>query len=716
MINIELNGQLYKIIKNETIIQSCSRLGEEIPRFCFHEKLSIAGNCRMCLVELGFPKSIKPVASCALPTIENMKIFTNTSLVKKARESVLEFLLANHPLDCPICDQGGECDLQDETMLFGNDRGRFYENKRSVEDKDCGPFIKTIMTRCIHCTRCVRFFSEIVGFEYFGTIGRGSSMEIGTYIEKLVSSEVSGNVIDLCPVGALTSKPYSFIGRPWELKSIESFDISDSFCSSIRFDVKGTDIVRILPLNDTKGNEEWISDKTRFFYDGLKRQRLQSPLLKWKEKFVCLSWEKSFDILKDLLKFYINLNIREFSFFHLNKLKNSPSTTITSIIGNLIDCETMVVLKDFLNNLGSNNFLFNNENYPIFDFTFKYLFNNVSPTSNYNSIINSSDLCLLFDINPRLEFPLINITLRKCFVENKLVVLSISNISNLNFYYIHLSNHIKEYTNILEGKNFFCRKLLQSKNPLIMANISILTDKNNFSQFNLFSRYITKYIGLFSEKWIGVNFLSNNSSSLAFFDLGLGNNISNKISNNNFFYLLGSDKIKGILNYKNSVFIYQGHHGDDIVKESDIILPSCVFTEKVSTFFDFQGFIKKTKIITLKPGLSYQDSNVIIYFYIYMKEYFFKGKANSFFFLTFSKSFKRRLGEIAPHFICLNTPFENFSNLVFYYKNLNLSPAYFFFNKVFFSKKFNIYDTNSITRSSKILALATQRLYSQSNF
>ena len=268
----------------------------DIPRFCFHEKLSIAGNCRMCLVE-DF-KQIKPLASCAINASSSMNLYTNTIKVKKARESVLEFLLANHPLDCPICDQGGECDLQDQSLVFGSDRGRFYEFKRAVEDKDCGPLIKTIMNRCIHCTRCVRFSNEIAGNVTLGITGRGSKMEIGFYVEKLISSEVSGNIIDLCPVGALTSKPFAFTSRPWELKSYNSIDLLDAMHSNIRIDVRGTKIMRILPRVNENINDEWITDKIRFAYDGFRNQRLYSPMVLSNSKFIKVSWQKVIFFLK----------------------------------------------------------------------------------------------------------------------------------------------------------------------------------------------------------------------------------------------------------------------------------------------------------------------------------------------------------------------------------------------------------------------------------
>jgi NADH dehydrogenase (ubiquinone) Fe-S protein 1 len=271
MKKIKINNISLNLEKDLTIIQACYNVGIEIPRFCYHDRLSIAGNCRMCLVEV--KKSLKPVASCAMPIVEGMEILTQTSLVKKAREGVLEFLLVNHPLDCPICDQGGECDLQDQAMVFGSDRGRFYDYKRSVEDKDCGPFIKTLMTRCIHCTRCIRFLRELGGLYDFGTTGRGGKMEVGTYISKNLNSEVSGNIIDLCPVGALTSKPYAFLARSWELNHINSIDIFDSFGSNIRIDFRGSEIMRVLPRLNESLNEEWLTDTCRFNYDGLKYQR-----------------------------------------------------------------------------------------------------------------------------------------------------------------------------------------------------------------------------------------------------------------------------------------------------------------------------------------------------------------------------------------------------------------------------------------------------------
>jgi len=306
MLNVYINNKKYEISSGLTLIQTCNKLGFEVPRFCYHEKLSIAGNCRMCLVEISRPRGPgkpKPAASCAIPTADQIFLHTNTILVKKARESVLEFLLINHPLDCPICDQGGECDLQDQTIIFGSDHGRFYETKRATSDKDCGPLIKTSMTRCIHCTRCVRFGNEIAGVDFLGTTGRGYYTEIAPYINNFVHSEISCNIIDLCPVGALTSKPYAFKARPWELKSFESIDILDSYCSNIRIDLRGLEIMRILPRLNEDINEEWITDKIRYCYDSFNKQRISRPFIKITNKFIKVSWKNVFLwVSKKLLK------------------------------------------------------------------------------------------------------------------------------------------------------------------------------------------------------------------------------------------------------------------------------------------------------------------------------------------------------------------------------------------------------------------------------
>src|SRR5271170_4604757 len=301
MPKVKIDGVEIEVPAGFTVLQACEAAGKEIPRFCYHERLSIAGNCRMCLVEVK-PGPPKPQASCALPAADNQEIITNSPMVKKARQGVMEFLLINHPLDCPICDQGGECDLQDQSMGFGRDATRYQENKRAVEEKYMGPLIKTVMTRCIQCTRCIRFISEVAGQSEIGLISRGEDVEITTYLESAVTSELSANVIDLCPVGALTSKPYAFNARPWELKKTESVDVMDALGSAIRIDARGAEVMRVLPRTNDEVNEEWISDKTRYACDGLMRQRLDQPYVRRGGKLTPATWNEAFEVVAEKLK------------------------------------------------------------------------------------------------------------------------------------------------------------------------------------------------------------------------------------------------------------------------------------------------------------------------------------------------------------------------------------------------------------------------------
>ena len=380
-IEILINGKPIHVNEGLTILQACGEQGIEIPRFCYHERLSVAGNCRMCLVQI--ENAPKPVASCAMTVTKGMSIHTDTELVKRARENVLELLLANHPLDCPVCDQGGECDLQDQAMAFGSDRGRFSETKRSVTDKELGPLIKTAMTRCIHCTRCVRFARDVAGIDLLGTLGRGQTMEIGTYIEATMSSVLSGNLVDLCPVGALTSKPYSFLARPWELTSIDSIDISDGLGSNIRIDSRGSEIMRILPRLNNAVNEEWLTDKARFSHDGLKYQRLDSPFLKDKTGgFVSVSWEKALNHV-------------------VNRLQGVGGSNIWGVCGPLTDSESIIALKDWLNSLGSSNFEWDNSKFVGCGFRKDYTLGVTL------SGLEEADICLLVGTDPRKEAPLL---------------------------------------------------------------------------------------------------------------------------------------------------------------------------------------------------------------------------------------------------------------------------------------------------------------------
>ena len=438
MIDIYINNIKLKVNKNLTVLQVCNTIKIEIPKFCFQENLQIAGNCRMCLVEI--ENSPKPVASCAMPLMPNMRIFTDTPLVQKARESVLEFLLINHPLDCPICDQASECDLQDQTMIFGSDRSRFFFKKRGVEDKYCGPFIKTIMTRCIHCTRCVRFANEICGIDDLGTTGRGNQTEINFYYPKIFNSEFSGNLIDLCPVGALTSKPYTFKARSWELKKKEGVDILDGIGSNIKIDIFNNEIVRILPQTNFDINKEWISNKTRFFFDSLKYQRLKYPLLKNdKNNFDKISWLDALNIINQ-------------------KLITTDGSKIQGIIGNLTDLESIFLLKKNFNKLGISNIIYEdflkNQNIKInTDFSSNFLFNNTLKS------INESDLCLIIGSDIRKEGSILNIHLINRLKKGNFKIAYIGNKIDFTYPIMHLGLTFKNLIEILLGKHNFCKTL-----------------------------------------------------------------------------------------------------------------------------------------------------------------------------------------------------------------------------------------------------------------
>ena len=406
MFKLKINDIDIEVEEGLTVLQACEKAGVEIPRFCYHEKLSIAGNCRMCLVEI--EKSAKPVASCAMPATEGMNIKTNTAFVEKARKGVMEFLLANHPLDCPVCDQGGECDLQDQSMFYGIDKSRYKENKRAVSEKNMGPLIKTEMTRCIHCTRCIRFATEVAGVPELGTIGRGEDMQITTYLEKSMQSELSANVVDLCPVGALTSKPYVFEARPWELKKTETIDVMDAVGSNIRVDSYGWEVKRVLPNINEDINEEWISDKTRYACDGLLNQRLDTPLVKYNKKFEKASWQEVYNIIN-------------------STVKDTNKDDICSMTGDLVNMETLYIFKEFVNKvLGSTN-IESRSNNSYFNPQKRedYLFN-----STINGI-EKSDFIFLIATNPRFEATILNARIRKAYLQNKIKIVSLNDVGDL---------------------------------------------------------------------------------------------------------------------------------------------------------------------------------------------------------------------------------------------------------------------------------------------
>ena len=592
MLKIKINNIDTEVEEGLTVIQACEKVGVEIPRFCYHEKLSIAGNCRMCLVEI--EKSPKPVASCAMPVAEGMNIKTNTKLVEKARKGVMEFLLANHPLDCPVCDQGGECDLQDQSMYYGVDKSRFKENKRSVPEKYMGPLIKTQMTRCIHCTRCIRFATEIAGVPELGAIGRGEDMQITTYLEKAMQSELSANVIDLCPVGALTSKPYVFEARPWELKKTESIDVMDAVGSNIRVDTYGWEVKRILPRINEDINEEWISDKTRYACDGLQNQRLDLPLKKDASgKFVKSTWNEVFNILKE-------------------KIDKVDKKKICGFSGDLVNMESLFIFKEFFNKvLISDNIESRTKNtYLNSEKRENYLFN-----SSINGI-EDSDFIFLIGTNPRFEATILNSRIRKSYLKNKIKIISLSDVGDLTYPYEFLDSKTENIKKIIEDSHPISDDLKNSKRPIVIFGQSALKSKSAEYLFESMKNYLSK-INKISKEWNSINIISENASTVGSFDLGIykksndRNEILKKL-NDNFFdviFLLGQDSLN--INKKDEFIVYQGSHGDKGAEIADLILPGAAYTEQDGFYTNLEGKIQKAFKASFPPGLAKEDWIII---------------------------------------------------------------------------------------------------------
>ncbi|XP_058179673.1 NADH dehydrogenase [ubiquinone] iron-sulfur protein 1, mitochondrial [Rhododendron vialii] len=584
-IEVFVDGYPVKIPKGFTVLQACEVAGVDIPRFCYHSRLSIAGNCRMCLVEV--EKSPKPVASCAMPALPGMKIKTDTPIAKKAREGVMEFLLMNHPLDCPICDQGGECDLQDQSMAFGSDRGRFTEMKRSVVDKNLGPLVKTVMTRCIQCTRCVRFASEVAGVQDLGMLGRGSGEEIGTYVEKLMTSELSGNVIDICPVGALTSKPFAFKARNWELKGTETIDVTDAVGSNIRIDSRGPEVMRILPRLNEDINEEWISDKTRFFYDGLKRQRLNDPMIRGADgRFKAVSWRDALAVVAEVI----------------HQVKPEE---IVGVAGKLSDAESMMALKDFLNRMGSNNvWCEGNGMHPNADLRSGYLLNSGI------SGLEKADAFLLVGTQPRVEAAMVNARIRKTVRATEAKVGYIGPPTDLNYNHQHLGTSPLTLKEIAENRHPFCSTLSNAKNPSIIVGAGIFERKDKDAIFSAIET-IAKNCKAIRPDWNGVNVLLLNAAQAAALDLGLVPESNKCIESAKFLYLMGADDVSLEKLPSDAFVVYQGHHGDRGVYRANVIFPASAFTEKEGTYENTEGCAQQTLPAVPTVGDAREDWKII---------------------------------------------------------------------------------------------------------
>ena len=590
MLKLKVDGVEVEVPPGSTVLQACEAAGKEIPRFCYHDRLSIAGNCRMCLVEVK-PGPPKPAASCALPAGDGMEVFTDSEMAQKGRAGVMEFLLINHPLDCPICDQGGECDLQDQAMGFGHAGSRYRENKRAVEDKYMGPLINTIMTRCIHCTRCVRFSTEVAGVEDIGLVNRGENAEITT-LEHAVASELSGNVIDLCPVGALTSKPYAFAARPWELTKTETIDVMDAVGSNIRVDARSNEVLRVLPRLHEDVNEEWISDKTRFACDGLSRQRLDQPYIRGADgRLAPASWQ-------DALK------------LAAAKLREAGGSKVGAIIGDHANVEAMFALKGLMEGLGSPNIDCRQDG--------AALDASVAVSYRFNTTIagiEDADACLIIGSNPRAEAPILNSRIRKRYLQGGFNIGMVGPKTDLTYKHEHLGAGGDTLKQLADGSHSFCEILKAAKRPMLILGMGALTRGDGLAVLSA-ARKIANDMGMVSGDWNGFNVLHTAASRVGGLMLGCvpgeGGKAANEIlmgaktGNISIVYLLGADEIDAS-QLDNAFVIYQGHHGDTGAHKASIIFPSAAYTEQNGIFANTEGRIQLAKRAAFPPGEAKED-------------------------------------------------------------------------------------------------------------
>ncbi|MCA1940345.1 MAG: NADH-quinone oxidoreductase subunit NuoG [Caenispirillum bisanense] len=595
MPKLTIDGIEIEVEPGTTILQAAERLGIEIPRFCYHERLSIAGNCRMCLVEVQ-PGPPKPAASCAMPVAEGMTVKTNSPMALKARKGVMEFLLINHPLDCPICDQGGECDLQDQAIAFGADKSRYAEAKRAVKDKYLGPLVKTEMTRCIHCTRCIRFATEVAGVPELGATGRGEHMEVTNYVEHALHSELSGNIVDLCPVGALTNKPYSFHARPWELKKTESIDVFDAVGSNIRIDSRGPQVMRVLPRVNDDVNEEWISDKTRQAVDGLLYRRLDTPYVRGADgKLKPATWNEAFKAIAD-------------------RIQGVPGSRMAAIAGDLADCESMMALKDLMTAFGSANLDCRQDGMKVDPaIRASYLFNSTIAG------IEDADALLIVGANPRWEAAVLNARIRKRWLAGGFKVALIGQPVDLTYRYEHLGTNPQTLQEVVDGTHPFASVLKDAKRPMIIVGSGALMRDDGDVVLGACWK-IAQATGMVGDGWNGFNVLHTAASRVGGLDLGFvpgeGGRDTRAIVEGaakgeiDVVWLLGADEIAGERLGKAFV-VYQGHHGDRGAHRADVILPGAAYTEKNATWVNTEGRVQRGHLAVFPPGEAREDWTIL---------------------------------------------------------------------------------------------------------
>ena len=583
----KVNGVDTEFEAGMTVLQVAERAGAEIPRFCYHERLSIAGNCRMCLVEVK-PGPPKPQASCALPAADGQEIFTDTPMVKKAREGVMEFLLINHPLDCPICDQGGECDLQDQAVGYGRDGSRYSENKRAVEEKNMGPTIKTYMTRCIQCTRCVRFVSEIAGAPDIGMISRGEDAEITTYLEQAVGSELSGNVNDLCPVGALTHRPWQFHYRPWELRKTETIDVMDALGANIRADAKGAEIMRVLPRVNEGVNEEWLTDKSRYVVDGLQKRRLDRPYVRENGKLRAASWDEALNVVAA-------------------KLKAAPADRIGAIAGDLQDAESMKATLDLFRALGSPNTDCRQDGSSLGDGPREsWLFNSTLRG------LEQADYVLLVGVNPRTEAALLNTRIRKIWLSGQAEVALIGEQVDLTYPYSYLGAGSKTLAKLPKAA---LDALTKAERPAIIVGGGALAGEGGTAVLNALGA-LAKKVGVVTEGWNGFNVLHHAASRVGGLDMGFvpangGLTVAEMLKPDalDVLFLLGADEVNA--NASNAFRVYVGSHGDNGAHGADVILPGAAYTEKSGLYVNTEGRVQMAERAVFPKGDAKEDWAII---------------------------------------------------------------------------------------------------------
>jgi NADH-quinone oxidoreductase subunit G len=590
MVKVIVDGTEVDVAAGSSVLQACEQAGREIPRFCYHERLSVAGNCRMCLVEV--EKAPKPIASCAYPIAEGMVVKTDTPMVRQARRGVMEFLLINHPLDCPICDQGGECDLQDQSFAYGMDHSRYAENKRAVKDKYLGPLVKTSMTRCIQCTRCVRFATEIAGVNELGATSRGENLEITTYVEKALTSELSGNLIDICPVGALTSKPYAFVARSWELKKTDSVDVLDATGTPIRIDVRGAEVLRILPRVADDLNEEWMADTGRFSIDGLKRRRLDTPWVRRDGRLHAASWAEAFNAIAA-------------------RMRDVDGARIGAVAGDLCDAESMLALKDLFSAAGSQNFDCRQDGARLDtsrrDF---YLFNSGIAG------IEEADALLIVGGNPRHESPVINARIRKRYLAGRFPIGVIGAPANLTYPAQVLGAGPEVLSALHGGVHAFGTVLRDAKRPMIIVGQGALARPDGAAVLTVCWR-LADAVGALLPDWHGFNVLHTAAARVGGLDLGFvpgpqGLALDGMLGGGvDVLWLLGADEFDTSRIGADTFVVYQGHHGDRGAARADVILPGAAYTEKSGTYVNTEGRVQRAYAALMPPGEAREDWRIL---------------------------------------------------------------------------------------------------------